>query len=216
MSVPQELCPYLGQLVQRMGSVLQDGLRAVYGLGSLALGDYRPAESDLDIYALVAGPLPESRKLVLADACRHRSLACPARKLELVIINAAEAAAAGAEPRWELNLNTGADEPDHVGLDPGHEPSHWFVLDLAIAHGHGLALWGPPARQLIGAPTPAHVRQAQARAVAWYARHGTPADAVTAACRAWHWRETGAFASKRHALHWAMARLEAGGGGAAR
>jgi hypothetical protein len=211
MSVPEELRPYLGQLVHRLGSVLEDRLQAVYGLGSLALGAYRAPESDLDIYVIAAEPVPEAGKLAVAEACRHASLPCPARRLELVVITAAEAAAPGAEPRWELNLNTGAGEADHIGLDPRREPSHWFVLDLAIAHQHGLALWGPPSTQLVGAPALADVRQAHAQAVGWYAGHGTPLDTITAACRAWHWRDTGAFAGKGQAVRWAMARLDAGG-----
>ena len=37
---------------------------------------------------------------------------------------------AGQRPQFEMNLNTGCDVEDHLGLDPGEEASHWFVLNI--------------------------------------------------------------------------------------
>jgi Domain of unknown function (DUF4111) len=198
---------YLRALVGRLREALEDHLIAVYALGGLALGNYRPGRSDLDVYAVVNGPLDARRKRAVVDRCRHAQLACPARKLELVVISAHVARRPGRAPHWELNLNTGAHEPDHVGTDPTAERSHWFVIDLAIAHQHGVVLLGPEPSRLIGAPVAADVSQAQAEAIAWYARHGLDMDLVTATCRAWYWAQTGAFASKPDALQWCRSRL---------
>jgi hypothetical protein len=198
---------YLEHLVGALQAILGERLGGVYGLGGLALGDFRPSRSDVDVYAIVDQPLDEELKLSVAAACRHRRLPCPARKLELVLVCAAVAAAPGAAPDWELNLNTGEGQPDHVGLDPSAEPRHWFVIDLAVAHQSGLVLFGPPARELIAAPDPADVREALSEVVAWYARHGDESEMVAAACRAWHWRDTGTFAAKRRAIQWAADRI---------
>jgi hypothetical protein len=202
MALPPEVSRYLDRLVGELLLVLGDRLSGVYGLGSLALGDFRPGRSDIDVYAVVDRPLDEDVKLSVAAACRHGRLPCPARKLEMVLVCAAVAAAAVAAPDWELNLNTGEGQPDHVGLDPAAEPRHWFVVDLAVAHQCGLTLFGPPPQDLIAAPDAADVRAAQLAVVTWYARHGEEAEVAAAACRAWHWRATGLFVPKRRAIEW--------------
>src|SRR5665213_3737027 len=133
VALPPEVSRYLERLVGELRLVLGDRLSGVYGLGILALGDFRPGHSDIDVYAVVDRPLDDELKLSVAAACRHDRLPCPARKLEMVHVCAAVAAAPGAAPDWELNLNTGEGQPDHVGLDPAAEPRHWFVVDLAVA-----------------------------------------------------------------------------------
>jgi hypothetical protein len=207
VAVPANVQRYLDRLVDRLRDELDPDLLGVYAIGGLALGDYRAPGSDVDVYAVVRTALDEARKLSVADLCSHRSLPCPARRLELVVISAAAAGSPGGAPRWELNLNTGAYETDHVGVDPAGEPSHWFVLDLALARQCALPLLGPPAAELIGSPPASDVRAAQAQVIAWYAGNGLGGETVTAACRAWYWDQTGRFAAKRDALRWAAKRL---------
>jgi hypothetical protein len=210
MAVPADVQRYLDRLVDRLRQGLGPDLIGVYAVGGLALGDYRPASSDIDVYAVVRTALDETIKRSVADLCSHRRLPCPARRLELVVVSAAAAGSPGTTPRWELNLNTGEHETDHIGLDPAGEPSHWFVLDLALARQCALPLLGPSADELIGEPEDADVRAAQAQVVAWYAGNGLGPETVAAACRAWHWSETGTFAAKPDALRWAAERLGAG------
>jgi hypothetical protein len=207
VTVPVEVQRYLERLVARLSLVLDDLLMGVYVIGGVAFDEYLPESSDLDVYAVVRTALERDQKLSVANGCSHRMLRCPARRLELVVVSVQAARRGSAAPQWELNLNTGVREPDHVGLDPGAEQSHWFLIDLAIAHERGIALLGPPAHELIAAPQAVYVRSAQAEVVAWYARNELPEDAVTVACRAWHWLENGKFASKREALRWATERL---------
>jgi hypothetical protein len=195
----------LGEYLEELAARIGERALGVYAVGSLALGAYEPGSSDVDVLAVVDETVSRAELLELAERCSHRALPCPARKLELVVMGAAEARA--GDPRWRLNLNTGSGLEDHVGLDPDAEPSHWFVLDLALAHEHGIAVAGPPAPELIGSPSPEAIAAAQADAVAWYARSDPGPGAVLAACRAWHWHETGRHSSKRQALRWAVARL---------
>lgn len=208
VTLPDAVEQYLSRLVEQLASLLRDRLIGVYGLGGLAFGDYRHGTSDLDVYVVVRSSLDADEKLAIAADCGHRALPCPARQLEMVVISSQAARHPTSAPRWELNLNTGAGRADHVGLDPAAEPSHWFVLDLAIARQCGIALLGPPAAELIGMPAAADVKTAQSDAVAWYAHNAMPAEAVASACRAWHWLATGRFAAKRPAARWALARLD--------
>lgn len=202
-TIPSEVRRYLQRLVEQMRAALDERLLGVYALGSVAFDDYWLESSDVDVYGVVDDGLDEQLKLSVAQRCSHRSLPCPARRIELVVISAAAAKRPGSAPVWELNLNTGAGQTDHLGLDPADEPSYWFVLDLAIAHDRGVRLLGPPARGLIGAPDAADVRAAHSEVVAWYARNEPGPQMVIAACRAWHWLETGRFASKSEAFCWA-------------
>jgi hypothetical protein len=198
---------YLDGLLERLRTTLGADLEAVYLIGSAALGAYRPGRSDLDVYAVTRAEVGPDVLRRVAGECSHSALPCPARKLELVVLPAAEATRPSSRPRWQLNLNTGAGMADHVGLEPEAEPAFWFVLDLALAHAHAVALHGPPAGELIGAPERELVAHAQSEAVAWYARHEPGPAAVQAACRAWLWHETGRFASKDEAVRWAFERL---------
>jgi hypothetical protein len=208
MTPPPVVSRYLERLVGELRFVLGDRLTGVYGLGGLALGDFRPGHSDIDVYAVVDRPLDDELKLSVAAACGHRRLPCPAGKLEMVLVSAEVAAAPGPAPDWELNLNTGEGQRDHVGLDPAAEPRHWFVVDLAVAHQCGLTLFGPAPQELIASPDPADVRAAQSDVVAWYARYGHEAEVAAAACRAWHWHDTGVFVPKRRAIRWAAQQID--------
>jgi nucleotidyltransferase-like protein len=192
--------------VSELGSRLS-AARAAYVVGSAALGAYEPGRSDLDVLVVVDAPLTAAERERIVASCSHEALPCPARKLELVVYTASQVAAPARGQRWELNLNTGADTPLHAGADPSAEPWFWFVLDLAQAREHALALHGPPAGELIGAVSRELALEALAEAVAWYARNEPGEPAFLAAARAWRYVEEGVFSSKRDALQWACRSL---------
>ena len=189
---------YLAELVNRLGDA-----RAVYLTGSAALGAYEPGHSDLDVVVVADAPVDVDG---IVGRCSHAALPCPARKLELVVYTPEQVAAPSRDQRWELNLNTGADE-QHVGTDPSTEPWFWFVLDLALARRHGVVLRGPAPDELIGEPQRDLVLAAMADAITWYARHEPGEGAFLAAARAWLFAEEDRYAAKREAAQWAVTRL---------
>ena len=189
---------YLAELTRRLG-----GSYAVYLVGSGATGAYDPGRSDLDVMVVVDAPLSGTERDAIVARCAHDALPCPARKLELVVYTREQVAAPRREQPWELNLNTGAEEPLHAGSDPAAEPWHWFVLDLAQAREHSFALHGPPARDVVGSVPRPLVLEALAEAVAWYARNEPGEATALAAARAWRYSEEGVWSSKRDALAWA-------------
>jgi hypothetical protein len=199
---------YLKAVVERLSQRLGGELHAVVLGGSAVLGAYEPGRSDLDVIAVCASPLPPTLARDLARALSHRALPCPARRLELVLMTRA---AAGGDPEaaaFELNLNTGADGSDHVGLDPGAEAAHWFVVDRSIARARGRALFGPAPREVL-APVPrGDVLVALDDSLDWHAAHeAVSPDSVLNACRAWRWTRTGRWTSKRAAAEWARGRM---------
>jgi Nucleotidyltransferase domain len=184
---------YVDALAGAIRDALGTQLRAVYLTGSAAVGAYVPAESDIDVLVAVEGADRAALERVV-EMCGHEALPCPARKLELVVYELVALAQPDARPRWSLNFNTGACTY-HVGFDPGQEPAHWFVLDLAFARRHAQAVVGPLPAELIGDPGDTAIAQALDDMVEWYERN-EPEGAVVARRRAEHWRATGTFVAK--------------------
>ena len=206
MSVPHRA--YLDALVERLSEGLDSELHAVVLGGSAALGAYEPGRSDLDVIAVCASPLTPTRARALARALSHRALPCPARRLELVVMTRASAAGNPGAPAFELDLNTGADESDHVGLDPAAEPGHWFVVDRSIARARGRALFGPPPRDVLSRVPRGAVLAALGDSLEWHAAHEpASSNSVLNACRAWRWTRTGRWTSKRAAAEWVRGRM---------
>jgi Domain of unknown function (DUF4111) len=206
LAVPHE--DYLDAVVERLGAQLGSDLHAVVLGGSAALGAYEPGRSDLDVIAVCARPLARPAARDLAGALSHRALPCPARRLELVVMTRASAAGDAEADAFELNLNTGADGPDHVGLDPAGEAAHWFVVDRSLARARGRTLFGPPPREVL-APVPrGEVLAALGDSLDWHEAHEPASpDSVLNACRAWRWTRTGRWTSKRAAAKWARGRI---------
>ena len=61
-----------------LAELLAERLLAVHALGGLALGDYRPASSDLDVYVIVRDRLDDGVKRAIARAC-STTLSCAPR-----------------------------------------------------------------------------------------------------------------------------------------
>ncbi|MFC8721242.1 aminoglycoside adenylyltransferase domain-containing protein [Kitasatospora sp. NPDC057198] len=154
-TVPAEVRPYLAELVRRTRAVCGPRLTGVVAVGSLALGDYRHGRSDVDVTVLLAGPPPAETLRELAEALDHRRLPCPAAGLELVVYAADFARVPSGEAGYLLDLNTGARLPGRAALDPAGGPSFWYVIDRSVAHQDGIALYGPPAPEVIADPRPA-------------------------------------------------------------
>jgi hypothetical protein len=196
---------YLAALGARARELLRDALVGAYLLNSGARGDYRPGRSDLDVALVVVDALDDERKTAVADAFRHRTLPCPAPRLELVAYRGAVARDPGWRPAFELNLNTGSAIDDHIALDPAEEPWFWFVLDLGAAADAALAIEGAPPDGVFGAPPHGAVLAALRASLAWHAEHDVVApNRVLNACRAWCWVVTGGWRSKTAAAHWAI------------
>jgi hypothetical protein len=199
---------YLDALTLRLRTALGSELVAASLIGSAGAGWFEPQASDLDVIAVVRHPLGPDAAQALAREASHSRLPCPARRLELVVYRRAALRAPGAVVPFELNFNTGAGIVDHVGLDPGAEASHWFLLDLSMARERSWPLHGPPLRSLLGEiPRPA-VIDALRTSLDWFRLHETDRSAtILAACRAWRYAEEGEWASKREAAEWAATQL---------
>ena len=185
---------YLSELDARLGAALGDLLEGVYLIGSAAFGDYVEGESDLDVAAVCREPPPRAALDAVRASASHDALPCPARLLELVVYS--YASLGRRPPEFELNLNSGRSDT-RWSTDPSSEPRFWFALDVAIAREAGIALRGPPPRQLFPNLPASDLRAAADASLVWYEAEASAEQLALARRRARHFDETGAFGPKR-------------------
>jgi len=147
-TVPSEVSDYLGAVTTRVRDVFGDHVVGVYTTGSLALGDYRPGRSDIDLIAVVDGSPSLDRRRQLVRQLDHHELACPASGLEFVVYPLTTVERPTVAAGYLLNLNTGPALPPVTSFDPGDGAAFWYPIDRAITQQSGASLYGSPAEQL--------------------------------------------------------------------
>jgi hypothetical protein len=148
-AAPHVVREYVLAVAREFGAVFGADAIGLYTTGSLALGDFRPGRSDIDLLAVVDPVGAPERRHELARRLDHSRLPCPAAGLEFVLYPRQVVAAPSEAAGYALNLNTGADLPPTASLDPTSLPAFWFVIDRAVAYQSGEAVFGPPARELL-------------------------------------------------------------------
>lgn len=217
MKVP-EVEALLGVLLAEMQDVLGAALIGLYVDGSLALGGFDPASSDVDFIAAIARPLTPPQFDALA--AMHRRLRDSGRPLatELEGSYIPLAALRRHDPADAVfaNLERGPDE----ALKYKEHHSDW-VIHRAIVREHGAALFGPPPATLIDPVSAGDVRRATAGVLrSWWATpeaaayvRAAPPSAlavyvVPTMCRALYALKHGRVLSKPDAARWALATLD--------
>jgi hypothetical protein len=204
--LPPSVSDYLDSIVGATRAQLGEDLVGICAIGSIALGDFQPATSDVDLIVVTADSLPMDRRHALADAVA--GLPIPVRGLECVVYPRQALARPASRPRWEINLNAGPRLPArHETFDPADEDRYWAVLDLAVARESALALVGPPAAELFPEISRALVAEALREGLEWHgAWDGASPNRVLNTARAWYWAVEGRLVSKSEAAGWANAR----------
>jgi len=198
-------------------AILGPHLYGMYLVGSLAVGDFDPGSSDLDIIVVTDGALPEDRIVALREWHTQFS-ACEspfATRLEAVYL-----------PQDDLRVSASAtsrypqverDRPFFVEpLEAG-----WSVQRYTLRE-HGIVIAGPDMRALLDPVDPDELRRDGAITVqTWLdqAEHDLTwldwarprpyfAFVVATLCRLLYTLETGGVASKPAATRWAQQMLE--------
>ncbi|KAF5560173.1 Streptomycin 3 adenylyltransferase [Fusarium napiforme] len=203
--LPKEVQDYLSKLVKRLTDHLKNQLVGVYLFGSASYDAYQPGLSDLDVQAIVKGPLNTNEKEAIISRLTQASLPCPATKLEFVVYAQGSVKPANRHPAFELNLNTGPHQSDHISLDPANESSHWFLLDIAMGRQLGRCLYGADLTEAFGAIPRRWVLEGMADSLSWHqANEASSTNSVLNACRSWRYIATGEFCSKLEGVNWAL------------
>jgi predicted nucleotidyltransferase len=207
----------LREFLASVRAILGPHLRGMYLVGSLAIGDFDPATSDLDIIIATDGALPDDQIAALRDFHTGFSVSDSpwAERLEAVYILLDDlrlpASATTAYPQVER------DRPFFVEpLEPG-----WSVQRYTVRE-HGVVIAGPEPRELLDPVDPDEMRRDGAIIVqTWLdqAEHDPTwldwarprpyfAFVVATLCRLLYTLETGGVASKPSATRWAQETLD--------
>lgn len=214
MSLPPDVDGMLSALLAGIRQVLGEGLVGVYLRGSLAMGDFTPETSDLDVLAVTERPVSDAEFAALA-ALHTQLAALPnpyANRLEMAYID--RAALRRFEPgRQHPTLEQGE------ALTWSEHGSNW-ILERWVVREHGVVFCGPDPQTLID-PIPAEDLQAAVRARLrdwndwasqpddpdWLLPRGHKAYVVETMCRALYTLACGELPSKQRAVAWAIETL---------
>ena len=214
MSHPQDVAQILEALLAGVRQELGEQLVGLYLRGSLALGDFDPATSDVDV--LAATKLPVTQDQFAGLAALHAQLAASANtyanRMEMAYIDRA------ALRRFEGGRR-------HPTLSQGEtlvwdeHRDHW-ILERWVVREHGIALLGPDPHSLIDPISSDELRAAvRARLRDWADWADQPDDpdwllprshhayVVETMCRALATLARGELLTKPGAVAWALGSL---------
>lgn len=186
------------RLAAACAHALGDDLLSAILHGSLALGDFVPGRSDVDLLLIVERPLTVDLVPLLA---------AEQGRVDVRVVTRAVAAAPPNPPPMELYVGLHPpDEPEIVVRAP--EPD--LLVELSVCRAHGIALLGAPPQDLIGpVPTTWLLAIGDAQLAAWQQLTDDDPYAelmVLTACRIWRFAVERTHASKADAAAWARDR----------
>lgn len=207
-SIPEEASNALNLLRQCLG----DDLLAAYLHGSAVAGGLR-AHSDVDVLAVVDQPMSVELRRELVKRLLRIS-AYPAREggprpLEVIILGQADLRDGSYPPRAEFVYGEWLRPEFEAGAEPRAERDFELVPVLAWARQCGLALYGPPAHELLPAVSMDVLRRAMRDALPALlaSMEGDERNVLLTLARMWHTSSTGDIVPKDLAAQWAIARL---------
>lgn len=194
-------------VVAALGKALGGDFVGAYFVGSIALGGYVPAESDIDIVAVCRRPLADETKTAVAETLLRVTTNCPARGLEFTLYRSDVASSPPVHADFEVNINGGPRMDRSVHLEARDEPAFWYVLDRAIAYRCGIGISGPPAAAVFAdIPRPV-LLFAMGESMRWHREHEKATlYSVLNACRAWRFAVDDVLCSKLEGARWARQR----------
>jgi hypothetical protein len=203
-----EISVFLTDCHGALQSLLGARLIGLYVYGSLAMEEFVPGKSDLDLLAVVSDGLTADERARLQTDLAGIPLPSAARGLDLCVGAVSVVSRPSAEAGWEAMIQLsrgedGLDVRDRKRRDPR------LPLDLALARQQAIALVGPGIETVVSPVPDALVRKASVENVRLWANRDVfydPSSGVLNACRAWHYHAEGVLGSKRAGGEWALAK----------
>jgi predicted nucleotidyltransferase len=211
-----EVSTLLEAFIAGVREALGDNLFGVYLRGSLAIGDFDPETSDVDVLVVTHQPVSDGEFEALREMhSRLREL--PNRYAEGLETAYIHSAAAKQFQRGERHPTI-----------TSHDPFRWerfesnWVLDLWMAREHSPALYGSDSKEVFGEISPDELREAARRRLREWAKWASAvpdedrgwinerchqAYVIETICRGLHTAESGEVPTKRRAVEWAAATL---------
>jgi len=205
--VPDEVLAFGRQVAASLQRHLGDDLVGAYFVGSIALGGYVPGQSDVDMVATCERVVADQLKPSLAEAVFQTTSSCPTRGLEFTLYRRAVAGSAPVAADFEVNVNGGPRMDRDIHLDSRTEPGFWYVIDRAVAHRRGVAVFGPPPAEVFADVSRRALLDAMIESIRWHREHERATMySVLNATRAWRFAAEDALGSKLDGAAWARER----------
>lgn len=205
----QEALGFAEALAQAASRVLGDAVAGVVLHGSLALGDYLPGLSDIDLLVVVDDPLTPIQLAPLAENGGQERPRVPVH-VDLRVVTRQVAAAPTPQPPMEAHLRINKGPEPRVRVDGRHPGERDLVIEFSVCRAHGRSILGAPPAELIGeVPDEWVLDVGDAQLADWQAIGEHPPHAqltVLTACRLWRFAEEGHHFSKDAAGEWALGR----------
>jgi predicted nucleotidyltransferase len=221
---PPELpnCPPLvaGQITVfalRVRRILGGNLRGVYLHGSLALGCFNPAGSDIDLLVVTQRPMPVATKRLLAEAVLRTSNA--PRPLEISVVHTRQSHPWRHPTPYDFHFS----EAWRARLRHELQDGGWrrwndeerFDGDLAahftMTRQRGVWLWGEPIARVIPAVPVADFEDSIVSDLDWARARAaqSPVYGILNHCRVYAYVAEGHIYSKWEGADWAIERVPA-------
>jgi hypothetical protein len=205
--VPQDVALFGQEVSAHLRTILDNDLLGTYFVGSIALGGYVAGESDIDILAVAAGPVPRELKNRIADEVLRSAMSGPARGLEFSLYRREVVSRPPRGADFEVSVNGGPGIDRKVVFDRVAEPGFWYVLDRAVAHRSGITIVGPGASEVIVDVARPTLLEMMAESMRWHREHEKATlYSVLNAARAWRFAAENVLGSKLEGASWARER----------
>jgi hypothetical protein len=203
-----EISVFLAHCYGELQPLLGARLIGLYLYGSLAMEEFVPGKSDLDVLAVVSNGLTDDERARLLTALAAIPLPSTARGLDLCVGAVSVTRQPSADAGWEAMIQVnraegGVDVRDRKRRDPR------LPLDLALARQCAITLVGPNVKEVISPVPDALVRSASVENVRLWASRDVfydPSSGILNVCRAWRYHQERVLSSKRAGGGWALAK----------
>jgi streptomycin 3"-adenylyltransferase len=186
---------------------LGDHLTGVYLHGSLVLGCFNPARSDIDLIAVTRGPLGPDARARVFDVFRRESGSYDRpgwpRPLEVSSLSADDLRPWRYPTPYDLHFSSGATEDRGRGMD------YDLAAHISILRRRGRAVLGPPVAAIFPTVPYADYLDSLGRDFASCRDegHDWPRYAILSMTRVWATIASGELHSKASGARWALERL---------
>jgi hypothetical protein len=208
------------ELLAGVRTILGEHLVGMYLFGSLAIGDFDPLSSDLDILFVPADPLAAEQFAALAELHARFAAGGSPWATEIEVSYIPRAALRRYDPAHKLyaRIDRGSGELEYRGHDID------WVIQRHVLREHAIAVSGPELAGLIDPVSADELRRAEVELMRiWWGpmdadpanlqRRGYQTYCVLTMCRVLYLLEHGTVVSKPVAARWARDRLGARFGG---
>lgn len=205
----EEALRFAEALARSCAAALGETVAGVILHGSLALGDYLPGRSDVDLLVVVDDPLTDAQLDALIEVAAAHRVQAPGR-VDLRVVTRQLAGAPSLAPPMEAYIEITPAAGSELYVERRHPGERDLVVEFSMCRAHGRSLVGaPPAELIAEVPADWVLAVDDAQLADWQAIGDDPKHAeltVLTTCRIWRFAEEGRYPSKSAAGAWALGR----------